>query len=361
MATKSPGGIIVDQFSKLAVKFFIVAVTAVVSVAPASGGVFFFENNSGITINSSGPALPYPSTINVSGVSGRVTNVVVTLRMTHTNPDDVEILLVNPTGLRKVLLMSKAGGTANIQSVTLTFNECAPRLLPNDSQIVSGVYKTTTYATNSLPAPAPAEPYGPGLGEFVGTQPAGVNGTWSLYVNDTSVTPVDGGTSGFWNITFFTNDGSAIPGPGVPVPCAKPDFDGDGRADIAVYQDATGNWFVEGSAVGFFSPALNFGGSGFIPVAGDYDGDGITDPAVYQASSGNWFVFGSSSGFFTPALNFGGPGFTPVPRDYDGDGITDPAVYQASSGNWFVFGSSSGFFSVLNFGGSGFSPVSAAE
>ena len=39
-----------DQFSKLAVKLIIVALTTLASVAPASGGVFFFENNSGITI-----------------------------------------------------------------------------------------------------------------------------------------------------------------------------------------------------------------------------------------------------------------------------------------------------------------------
>ena len=58
--------------------------------------------------------------------------------------------------------------------------------------------------------------------------------------------------------------------------------------------------------------ALNFGGSGFIPVPGDYDGDGETDAAVYQSSSGNWFVVGSTDGFFSPALNFGGSGFIPV-------------------------------------------------
>ena len=49
---------------------------------------------------------------------------------------------------------------------------------------------------------------------------------------------------------------------------------------------------------------------------------------VYQEATGNWYVVGSSSGFFSPALNFGGPGFTPVAGDYDGDGVTDPAVYQ---------------------------------
>jgi hypothetical protein len=47
-------------------------------------------------------------------------------------------------------------------------------------------------------------------------------------------------------------------------------------------------------------------------VAGDYDGDGQTDAALYEESTGNWFVVGSSSGFFTPALNFGGLGFLPV-------------------------------------------------
>ena len=73
-----------DQFSKLAVNLIIVALTAVASVAPASAAVFFFENNSGITINSSGIATPYPSTINVSGVTGTVTHVVVGLRMNHT-------------------------------------------------------------------------------------------------------------------------------------------------------------------------------------------------------------------------------------------------------------------------------------
>ena len=87
---------------------------------------------------------------------------------------------------------------------------------------------------------------------------------------------------------------------------------GMGETDVAVYQSSTGNWFVVGSSAGFFIPALNFGGPGFVPVPGDYDGDGETDAAVYQSSTGNWFVVGSSAGFFIPALNFGGPGFVPV-------------------------------------------------
>jgi hypothetical protein len=296
-------------------------------------------------------------------VTGTVTHVVVGLRMNHTNPEQVDILLSNPTGFRTVMLMSDAGGSANIASgTTLVFNDCAPRLLPNGGPIVSGHYRPSAYGSsgtsNTLPPPAPAEPYGPGLAEFNGTQPTGINGAWNLWVNDAAAP--DSGFIGNWNITIFT-DAGGLPAGSNPVPCGKPDFDGDGRADTVVYQEATGNWFVVGSGVGFFTPALNFGGPGFISVAGDYDGDGITDPAVYHTSSGNWFAVGSSTGFFNVALNFGGPGFTPVPGDYDGDGKTDAAVYQTSTGNWFVVGSTNGFFSVLNFGGSGFSPVSAAQ
>ncbi len=66
-----------------------------------------------------------------------------------------------------------------------------------------------------------------------------------------------------------------------------------------------------------------------------------------RSSNGNWFALGSTSGF-QQVLNFGGSGFTPVAGDYDGDGKTDAAVYQNSSGNWFVMGTTqTGFFTLL--------------
>jgi subtilisin-like proprotein convertase family protein len=349
-----------DQFSKLAVNLIIVALTAVATVAPASGAGFFFQNNSGISIPALGAAAPYPSTINVSGVTGTVTHVVVGLgNMSHAFPDDIDMLLVGPTG-QAVMLMSDAGGGTDLSSANIAFSDCAPRVLPNGLQIGAGRFRPTNYSTpgtpDALPDPAPAEPYGSGLATFNGLN---ANGTWSLFVNDD--VNVDSGSIGAWNITIFT-DAGGLPVGLNPVPCGKPDFDGDGRADTVVYQEATGNWYVVGSSSGFFSPALNFGGPEFTPVAGDYDADGVTDPAVYQTSTGNWFAVGSSTGFFNVALNFGGAGFTPMPGDYDGDGETDVAVYQASSGNWYVVGSTDGFFTpALNFGGAGFSPVPAAQ
>lgn len=48
---------------------------------------------------SQGAATPYSSTIEVSGVSGSIVSVVVRLNgLSHTFPDDLDIVLVGPSG-----------------------------------------------------------------------------------------------------------------------------------------------------------------------------------------------------------------------------------------------------------------------
>ena len=131
-----------------------------------------------------------------------------------------------------------------------------------------------------------------------------------------------------------------------PVPA---DYDGDGRADLAIYRAATGEWFISGS-LGVFRTAT-FGapassGLGDIPVPADYDGDGKADLAIYRPATGQWFIFGSATGFRTTTFGApasGGPGDIPVPGDYDGDGKADLAIYRPATGQWFIFGSATGF------------------
>jgi hypothetical protein len=201
--------------------------------------------------------------INVSGVSGTVAHAVVGLaNVSPSFPDDIDMLLVSPTGAA-VLLMSDAGGSGDISAST-SCSVTAPPPVAKRQGITSGRFRPSNYTSapvDALPAPAP-ETYGSGLTNLNGST---VNGTWSLFVND-ALAP-DVGSIGAWNITIFTDDGGLPVGLN-PVPCGKPDFDGDGRADTVVYQEATGNWYVVGSSSGFFSPALNFGGPGFAPVAG---------------------------------------------------------------------------------------------
>ena len=56
---------------------------------------------------------------------GTVSKVTVTLKnMNHTFPDDIDVLLVGPGG-QKLLLMSDAGGSADIVNNTYTFDDTA--------------------------------------------------------------------------------------------------------------------------------------------------------------------------------------------------------------------------------------------
>lgn len=169
-----------------------------------------FTNNDGIEIPATGTfgvANPYPSTINVSGMGSIVSISVLLSGLTHTFPDDLDILLVGPTGA-SVILMSDVGGNNDITNVSLNFTITAVLSLPNNTQIVSGTYLPTDIGTgDTFSAPAPAGPYGTSLAGFVGTNP---NGVWSLYVIDDQVQDVGSLTS--WSITI--DDGSVVPEPG---------------------------------------------------------------------------------------------------------------------------------------------------
>jgi len=95
--------------------------------------------------NGAGPAAPYPSIINVSGLSGTVVKTSVTLtNVSHTAPSDIDALLVAPNQF-DTLFMANAGGENAINHVTLTFDDAATNSLPQSGQITNGVYRPTGY------------------------------------------------------------------------------------------------------------------------------------------------------------------------------------------------------------------------
>src|SRR6185295_14219742 len=104
-------------------------------------------NSTLINIPGNGSASPYPSKIVVAGLPSNPSKVTVTLKgLSHTYPDDLDILLVGPGG-QKVILMSDAGGGNGMNNVTLTFDDAAASNLPDSSAIVSGSYKPTDFVT----------------------------------------------------------------------------------------------------------------------------------------------------------------------------------------------------------------------
>ncbi len=162
----------------------------VVAATPAAATTF--TNPTSIAIpaaTEAGPASPYPSTINVTGLppGATVVSAQVTLNaVTLGRPDDVDVLLVGPAG-QKTLLMSDTCGNGDLVGLNLTFADAAGSSLPDDtpSACTSGSYKPTDYfeGFDGFPAPAPTFPYPVALAVFSATAP---NSAWQLYLNDDS-------------------------------------------------------------------------------------------------------------------------------------------------------------------------------
>lgn len=164
-------------------------------------GTVSFTNAAAITILPSGPATLYPSTISVSGVTGVVNQVSVRLNgFAHAFPDDVDVLLVSPSG-HKVLLLSDAGGGHSVTNLNLTLAD-GNSALPDSAALTTGSFSPTDYGTggDAFPAPAPAGTPALALAAFKGGTP---NGDWSLYVVDDS-TGDAGAITGGWTLTLTT-------------------------------------------------------------------------------------------------------------------------------------------------------------
>ncbi|PWT94041.1 MAG: hypothetical protein C5B55_03335, partial [Blastocatellia bacterium] len=163
-------------------------------VAPLSS----FSNPSSIQmdpVNTSDPqpALPYPVEIDVFGLTGSVDTVTVTINnLTHDNVDDLDMLLVAPSG-QAFHFWSDVGGANAVSDLTITVSDSGATPLPDDGPLTSGTYQPFNADTNqdTFPSPAPAsfsEPAPAGAATFTsvfhGLTAAQANGTWNLYITD---------------------------------------------------------------------------------------------------------------------------------------------------------------------------------
>jgi hypothetical protein len=160
-----------------------------------------FSNTNPITINAQGAATPYPSTINVSGLTGNIQSITIQLTgVSHTFPDDFGAIVVGPTGAN-VVLFDGAGDGDDIVSLNWLFDDAAASPLPNTGILTSGTFRPGQNQYNddfSGAGGAPGPPYGTNFSGFVNTNG---NGTWSLFVAD-FVSGDGGSISGGWTINI---------------------------------------------------------------------------------------------------------------------------------------------------------------
>ena len=131
------------------------------------------------------------------------------------------------------------------------------------------------------------------------------------------------------------------------------DLDGDGIGDLVIWRASDGTWYWLTSSTGYSYGAagLKQWGSqaqGDVPLLADFDGDGRDDLVIWRASTGNWHWLTSSSGYAYDAAGVkqwgnAALGDVPFAEDLDGDGLADPTVWRASTGTWYWLKSSNGY------------------
>lgn len=182
-----------------------------------------FSNTSAITIVDEAPASSYPSTINVSGTTGSITNVSVKINgLTHAYISDVSIILQAPNG-NSLLLQALCADGASASNLTYTISDAgATQFSSTAIWANNGTYKPTGYSWDVFTSPAPPTP--PGVGTYSTPGPFGSfgtnatmastfngispNGQWKLFIQDFAAG--DGGViSGGWSLNVTTN--TALP------------------------------------------------------------------------------------------------------------------------------------------------------
>jgi hypothetical protein len=175
-------------------------------------------------------------------------------------------------------------------------------------------------------------------------------------------------TVGYVQILFgdgtghFPTTSSFAVGP-YPVAICAADFNGDGHIDLAT-ANKNGNLdnvsVILGDGAGHFSSPTNFS-VGYSPASitsGDFNGDGKADLAVAINGTGGpdsvWVLLGDGTGNFgTPAKYLCGTSPNSVcSADFNGDGFADLAVANVGSGDVSVLiskGTSGAFFPAVNY------------
>jgi subtilisin-like proprotein convertase family protein len=162
--------------------------TVTVAAPPATQS---FTNNANVSITSSRP-VTVSSSIVVSGLSGTVQDVNVSLNVYHTYDNDLRITLFAPDGTA-VRLFNRHGGSSN-NILGTTFDDAAGTAIGSGSAPFTGTFRPSALLSG-LNGKAP-------------------NGTWRLQIED--LASQDGGYLDNWTLTVTTGPESGEPAGAAP-------------------------------------------------------------------------------------------------------------------------------------------------
>ena len=183
---------------------------ATIGVNPANQGSY--TNQTNVTISSSA-VTTVTSSINLSGLSGKVQDVNVSLNLYHTWVSDLKITLIAPDGTR-ILLFNRAGGSGD-NLLNTTFDDSAGVAIAGSAAPFTGTFRPTQL-----------------LSALNGKNP---NGVWKLEVRD--VYAADGGYLDNWTLTLRRT--AAAKAVGQTSLASLPDLaSGNGGATVSFAQSA---------------------------------------------------------------------------------------------------------------------------
>lgn len=178
-------------------------------------------NPTTVNINDAAGATPSGTPIVISGMGGIITKITVRLfSLSHQFPDDMDIILVGPTGHYSLIMSDNGGGGGNaLNNITLVFGD-SPLYpaLPNNAAIgplnvpgtiwrASEFYEGSGFFSDVFTGltPPPGGYTVADLRAFHGTDP---NGTWRLYIQDDHAGQVGTLLNG-WGLDIESSGGSS--------------------------------------------------------------------------------------------------------------------------------------------------------
>ncbi len=307
-----------------------------------------FCNQGPITVPSAaGAATPYPSNIFVTGLSGNVGTITVTLNnISSSNITQTDLLLVGPTGA-EIVPFASVGDGSTISGVNITLEDSASGLIPGGSPLTSGSYQPTSITGSPnliFPAPAPTVPAGDyaatdGAATLTSTfQNTAPNGTWALYAMDNSgngAATIGGGwcvniSSATVPITITTSPAGLLVSADGGTPTAAPLVE---------------NW-VPGSSHTIATSSPQSGAPGVQYVFSSWSDSGAISHSITVPSSATTYTatFNTQYQLTTQASPPADGSVTPASGSYYASGAIIPVTATANAGfafsNWTSTGGS---------------------